>query len=288
MPAKKPKQAMRLRPDVLYIFTDGSVDPNPGAGGWGVLLIWNGYRKVVMGGGKKETNNTMELQAILNGLRARSEDVPTRLFSDSQYCVNSITTWGDGWEKRGWLKRDGEPVKNKKLIQSIRKLLRPVHPNGYSIEIHWLKGHAGNDFNEMADFLARRGRDIYGLGLTEYRGDVDLSELNPAMAHLKKGGDPPFEVGEKDLPFPLAKFERIELNNEPPGVLTATVDGVAEEVLAAPPVEPVEEPIQAKKFNSELKRRMLREIKESRGLVRRAEEKLKALEKIIKEMGNAG
>ncbi len=265
MPAKKkPAPSMRLSPDVLYIFTDGSVEPNPGPGGWGVLLIWNGYRRAIVGGGKEETNNTMELRAILQALCARTEDVPTKLFSDSQYCVNAVTKWADGWEKRGWTTREGEPVKNKKLIQGIRDQLTS------NIQLHWLKGHAGNDFNEMADFLARRGRDIYGLGITEYRDSIDLSPLDAPMRHLKKEGDPPFEPGEEDLPFPVVKFTPTTFEEES--------DGLAEKLIAQAfatrPKAPPNLDVDA----------LLREVKETRGLVRRAEEKLKALEKTLKEV----
>jgi ribonuclease HI len=265
MPAKKkPAPSMRLSEDVLYIFTDGSVEPNPGPGGWGVLLIWNGYRRALCGGGKEETNNTMELTAILQGLSNLTEQVPTKLFSDSQYCVNALTRWADGWEKRGWTTREGEPVKNKKLIQVIRKNLTP------DISLHWLKGHAGNVFNEMADYLARRGRDIYGLGLTEYNGPIDLSPLNEAMAHLKKEGDPPFEPGEEDLPFPVVSFTPTTFEEES--------DGLAEKLIAQAfatrPKAPPDLDVAA----------LLKEVKETRGLVRRAEEKLKALEKTLKEV----
>lgn len=259
MPAKKQHhvQTMRLAEDTLYIFTDGSVEPNPGPGGWGVLLIWNGYRRAFCGGGKEETNNTMELQAILQGLSNLTADVPTKLFSDSQYCVNALTKWADGWEKRGWTTQEGEPVKNKKLIQVIRKNLNP------NIQLHWVKGHAGNVFNEMADYLARRGRDIYGLGLTEYRGPIDLSPLNAAMKHLSKDGDPPFEPGEEDLPYPVEKWG----DPEP----LPTFSGVFE---GGPVKEPAPIPVALD---------VLQEVKEIRGLVRRAEEKLKALEKALKE-----
>jgi ribonuclease HI len=252
---------MRLSEDVLYIFTDGSVEPNPGPGGWGVLLIWNGHRKALMGGGREETNNTMELSAILHGLRAITHDVPTKVFTDSQYSKNSITIWADGWEKRGWLKRDGEPVKNVKLIKNIRKLLRP------SIEVHWVKGHAGHDFNEMADWLAGRGRDIYGLGLTEYKGPVDLSPLDPLMKHLSKDGDPPFEPGEEDLPFPVVSFK--------PTSFEEIADELVEKLTPEPPPAAPEGLDVAA---------ILREVKETRGLVRRAEANLKALEAKLKEM----
>lgn len=264
MPAKKQHhvQTMRLAEDTLYIFTDGSVEPNPGPGGWGVLLIWNGYRKAFCGGGKEETNNTMELQAILQGLQAITSDVPTKLFSDSQYCVNALTRWVEGWKKRGWVTQGGEPVKNKKLIQVIHRNLNP------NIQLHWVKGHAGNAFNEMADFLARRGRDIYGLGLTEYRGPIDLSPLDSAMGHLSKDGDPPFEPSEEDLPFPVARWGD-------PTPAPTLFSGV---FMGGPLVVEAEStPIPAVAPN------LLQEVKEIRGLVRRAEEKLKALEKALKE-----
>lgn len=145
-----------LRPDTVYIFTDGSCYPNPGPGGWAAVLLFNGVRKEIYGGSRKTTNNEMELTGILMGLRAlKSRKYPVIVHSDSEYCVKAVSEWHIGWRRRDWHTSDGKPVKNVKLIQEILALAPGV-------VFKWVKGHIGHEHNERADVLAGEGRRQYG------------------------------------------------------------------------------------------------------------------------------
>lgn len=183
---------MDLNQDTLYIFTDGSCYPNPGPGGWGTIMIWNGNLKFLYGGSEGETNNTMEFRGILEGLKARTDKVPTIVYSDSQYCVNALTSWWKGWERRGWVTSSGEPVKNQEYIREI------LQNHDDTITFQWLKGHAGNTFNEAADRLALKGRaSIKGSKTKD--PDPDFSLIRGMIVpHLSppKPGPLPFEGAE--------------------------------------------------------------------------------------------
>lgn len=160
MKGKRPKhthQSPELLRDTLHIFTDGSAINQTGAGGWGAVLLWNGHTKEVFGGAPGQTNNTMELTAILEGLRARSRDVRTIVYSDSQYCINSLVTWYSGWERKGFITSTGKPVANLQLLKDIRALITPM------VVFQWVKGHVGIEHNERADALAEQGRREFGV-----------------------------------------------------------------------------------------------------------------------------
>ena len=184
---------MNLKQDTLYIFTDGSCYPNPGPGGWGAILLYNGHLRLEYGGSEGETNNTMELRAILEGLRARKDHrVPTLLFTDSQYCVNALTKWWKGWEKRGWTTSSGSPVKNQDLIREI------IH-QADQVSFKWIKGHSGQTFNEAADRLARKGRALVENNPSENPPMEEIHEmLSPYVTQES--------FAEEALPFDKAAF----------------------------------------------------------------------------------
>lgn len=138
--------------NVVDAFTDGACSGNPGPGGWGVLLRWNGTEKELKGGEPDTTNNRMELLAAISALEAMKRPVPIRLHTDSQYVKNGITTWIHGWKKNGWKTASKDPVKNEDLWRRLDDL---VARN--KVEFHWVKGHAGHVENERADQLAREG-----------------------------------------------------------------------------------------------------------------------------------
>lgn len=142
--------------NMLHMFTDGSCHPNPGPGGWGVLLIWNGIEKQAYGGQARQTNNTMELTAILKALELRKRDVATIIYSDSQYAINCVTAWWKGWKRNGWVTNSGQPVKNQGLIEQITGLITP------KVQFRWVKGHVGIKHNEAVDQLAGLGRKKFG------------------------------------------------------------------------------------------------------------------------------
>jgi ribonuclease HI len=137
----------------ITIYTDGGCDPNPGLGGWGVVLLYKQHRKELYGGEKATTNNRMELIAAIEGLRALTEVCEVLLYTDSEYLRNGITTWIAGWKRNGWRTANKEPVKNQVLWQTLDELCQK-----HVVQWKWVKGHAGTPENERCDQLARMGR----------------------------------------------------------------------------------------------------------------------------------
>lgn len=132
------------------VFTDGSCDPNPGRGGWG--FVWVADNEIVESGSGFEpqtTNNRMELQALIEAYKILPEDSEVEIYSDSQLCVNTVTQWAAGWEKRGWKRKSG-PIKNLELVQELYALSRS-HPG---CNLKWIKAHDGSRWNEYVDALA--------------------------------------------------------------------------------------------------------------------------------------
>lgn len=140
---------------VAEIFTDGACSGNPGPGGWGALLKWGGREREIFGGEKETTNNRMELTAVIKALETLSRPVKVRLFTDSKYVMQGITTWIHGWKKNGWKTSSKEPVKNADLWRAL-----DLAAQRHAIEWHWVKGHAGHDGNERADQLANKGVEL--------------------------------------------------------------------------------------------------------------------------------
>jgi ribonuclease HI len=132
------------------IFTDGACSGNPGPGGWGALLRYNGVEKELSGGETLTTNNRMEMMAAIMALEALKRPSMVRLHTDSQYLKNGVTEWLPQWKRRGWRTADKKPVKNSDLWQRIDAAVKP-----HQIEWIWVKGHAGHVENERVDALAR-------------------------------------------------------------------------------------------------------------------------------------
>ena len=136
----------------VVIYTDGACSGNPGPGGWGVVLRWNGTEKELYGGDPLTTNNRMELMAAIQALEALQRPAKVRLHTDSRYLLDGITKWIKGWQLNGWKTAARKPVKNDDLW---RRLVDAMSRHDVSWE--WVKGHAGDPGNERADALARRG-----------------------------------------------------------------------------------------------------------------------------------
>jgi ribonuclease HI len=134
------------------VWTDGACSGNPGPGGWGAVLIWNGHEKELSGGEPFTTNNRMGLMAAIAALSALKRSSRVDLHTDSQYLRGGITGWIAGWKKNGWQTADRKPVKNVDLWQQLDALREKHH-----VHWHWVKGHAGTEANERADQLARDG-----------------------------------------------------------------------------------------------------------------------------------
>ena len=136
----------------VSIWTDGACSGNPGPGGWGAILVYNGNEKELFGGEAETTNNRMELMAAIESLNALKTACDVDLYTDSAYVRNGILQWLEGWKRKGWKTADKKPVKNQDLWQALDEA-RARH----SLRWHWVKGHAGDPMNERADELARRG-----------------------------------------------------------------------------------------------------------------------------------
>ena len=141
-------------PQKVEIYTDGACRGNPGPGGWGALLIYGDTQKELYGGEDNTTNNRMELMAAIEALRVLKRRCELTLYTDSQYVRKGITEWIDNWKKRGWQTAAKKPVKNADLWQQLDTAVAQ-----HSIDWVWVKGHSGNEGNEMADQLANRGID---------------------------------------------------------------------------------------------------------------------------------
>ena len=138
----------------VEIYTDGACRGNPGPGGWGALLIYGDKQKELFGGETDTTNNRMELMAAIEALSTLKRSCDLTLYTDSQYVRKGITEWIDNWKKRGWKTAAKKPVKNADLWQRLDEAVQR-----HNVKWVWVKGHAGNEGNEMADQLANRGID---------------------------------------------------------------------------------------------------------------------------------
>ena len=135
---------------IVTIYTDGACSGNPGPGGWGAILEWQGHEKELSGGEDQTTNNRMELTAVLTALRLLKEPCTVELYSDSKYVVDAIDKgWLYGWQKKGWIKADKKPVLNVDLWQQLLPELAR-----HDVHLHWVKGHAENEKNNRCDQLA--------------------------------------------------------------------------------------------------------------------------------------
>lgn len=132
------------------IFCDGACSGNPGKGGWGTIVEQNGARRELSGGSAQTTNNQMEIQAMIEGLKAVPPGTRVKIVTDSEYVAKGATQWIKGWIRNGWKTAAKQPVKNKELWQELHALLEQ-RPH----EIQWVKGHAGHAENERCDELAR-------------------------------------------------------------------------------------------------------------------------------------
>ena len=136
----------------IDVYTDGACSGNPGIGGWGVVIIINNNKTINLNGGLiNTTNNQMELTAAIEALKYFKKKSILNLFTDSKYVKEGIETWIINWKKNEWKTASKKPVKNKELwIKLNKQIVR------HTIHWQWVKGHAGNEYNEKADYLARK------------------------------------------------------------------------------------------------------------------------------------
>ncbi len=161
----------------FVIYTDGGASPNPGPGGWGaVILDASGQAEEIAGGEADTTNNRMELLAAISALAHLPRPSAVTLCTDSRYLRQGITSWVAGWRARGWKRRDGKPVRNVDLWRRLADMNRR-----HRVDWRWVKGHAGNEWNERAD------------------------ELATAEIEAQSGGAEAPPAGEEDLPADVTR-----------------------------------------------------------------------------------
>ena len=138
----------------IQIYSDGACRGNPGPGGWGALLCYNGTERELSGAVTDTTNNRMELLAAIMGLEALTRPAAVTLTTDSQYVKNGITDWLAKWKKNNWQTAAKRPVKNRDLWLRLDRACQP-----HRIEWQWVRGHSGHRENERADRLANQAID---------------------------------------------------------------------------------------------------------------------------------
>lgn len=141
--------------EIIEIYTDGACRGNPGPGGWGALLKFQGNEKEIYGSEINTTNNRMELMAAIKGLEeVKKQQSKIRLTTDSTYVQKGITEWLDNWKRKNWKTANRKPVKNADLWLRLDEVNAK-----HEVEWCWVKGHSGHDENEIADMLANKGID---------------------------------------------------------------------------------------------------------------------------------
>lgn len=134
----------------IEIYTDGACSGNPGPGGWGAVLVYNGKEKELSGSEKETTNNRMELTAVIMALNALNQPCEVKLTTDSKYVCDAVNKgWVYSWRKNGWRKSDKRPALNVDLWEELLSLLEK-----HEVEFIWVKGHNGHKYNEICDALA--------------------------------------------------------------------------------------------------------------------------------------
>jgi ribonuclease HI len=135
---------------IIHLYTDGACRGNPGPGGWGALLRYQGHEKELSGGMAHTTNNQMELMGVIEGLKSIKKPSTIHVFTDSKYVQEGISKWIHNWIKKNWITSTKQPVKNQELWQTLYALTQP-----HEIQWFWVKGHNGHPENERVDQLAR-------------------------------------------------------------------------------------------------------------------------------------
>ncbi len=170
------------RPSIT-LYTDGACNPNPGPGGWAAILLHPKAKPQELCGAEAQTsNNQMELRAVIEALKALPERNYITLYTDSQYLRQGILEWLPRWEKRGWQTTGKTPVKNQELWQALSAQVKR-----HQIEWKWVKGHAGNKWNERADELARSQLPAVSLPLDD-ESAIHIFAAASYLGKKKSGG----------------------------------------------------------------------------------------------------
>ena len=137
--------------NTIAVYTDGACSGNPGPGGWGVVLLYQGRQKEMSGFEANTTNNRMELTAVIQGLSAlKTNDITITVYTDSKYIVDAINQhWLDNWQNKNWRNAAKQPVANRDLWEQIIALNQKFKPTYV-----WVKGHSTNEYNNRCDAMA--------------------------------------------------------------------------------------------------------------------------------------
>jgi len=136
---------------IVEIFTDGACSGNPGPGGYGAILKYGKVQKEISGCHLDTTNNRMEMMAVIEAMRQLKKPCRIKVVTDSEYVVNGMTKWLNGWIKKNWVNSRKKPVLNRDLWELLKKLSDP-----HEVEWTWIKGHKGHKENERCDAMARK------------------------------------------------------------------------------------------------------------------------------------
>ena len=158
----------------VTIYSDGACTGNPGPGGWAAVLIYGEQRKEISGSAPATTNNRMEMQAAVEGLRALKVPCKVQFYTDSKYLREGISSWVKSWKMRGWKTQQKQPVKNEDLWRAL-----DAEASRHEITWHWLKGHAGHKHNERCDLLAVQE-------IAKLRKAMTKSELDAALKQFRR------------------------------------------------------------------------------------------------------
>ena len=141
----------------VEIYTDGACSGNPGPGGWGAILRYQGKERELSGGEAMTTNNRMELMGVISALEALKEPCTVELWSDSRYVIDALEKgWAKGWRRKGWIKADRKPALNADLWERLLDL-----GEKHELHYHWVRGHADNEYNNRCDALAVAAREKF-------------------------------------------------------------------------------------------------------------------------------
>lgn len=155
----------------VIVYTDGACAGNPGPGGWAAILRYGSHEKLLQGGASLTTNNRMELRAAIAALQALQRPCQVEMHTDSEYLRLGVTKWLPGWVRGGWRTSKKEPVKNQDLWKALQAAMRP-----HQITWFWVKGHAGDEYNERADQLA-----VSALNSVGVRGRPDMDNAGSTV-----------------------------------------------------------------------------------------------------------
>ena len=140
-----------MKNNIVHIYTDGACKGNPGPGGWGAILNYNGNIKEINGYSPDTTNNIMEITAVIKAINSLNRPCTIIITTDSTYVKNGITKWIHAWKNKSWKTANKKPVKNKKLWQQLDEAIKQ-----HDVTWKWVKGHSGHPQNEKADELANK------------------------------------------------------------------------------------------------------------------------------------